>query len=85
MGVPYCLRPILENADFPCRKKPGGLDGIFTAKPGTFTGFSGLGCQNGSKPGMDGILFLRKPYETMEPSYADVSAAVADDRWKEPV
>lgn len=64
MGVPYCLRPILENADFPCRKKPGGLDGIFTAKPGTFTGFSGLGCQNGSKPEMDGILFLREPYET---------------------
>ena len=37
--------------------------------------------QNGSKPGMDGILFLRKPYETMEPSYADVSAAADGMSW----
>lgn len=78
MGVPYCLRPILENADFPCRKKPGGLDGTFTAKPGTFTGFSGLcAAKTAANPGWLGSFFCGSRMKR-EPSYADVSAAVAD-------
>lgn len=63
---------------FPCRKKPGGLDGIFTAKPGTFTGFSGLcAAKTAANPGWMGSFFCGSRMKR-EPSYADVSAAVAD-------